>query len=241
LQTKIEELQDINQTLREKDKMKEDVIAKSRNNQTSNKILLLIFHQSITMSPNLYANSILSPAGLTLEYLQLFDLNETSRITQSNSLHQILQELINLLTSIERDLQYAISRFRLSNSVDDYRNIIFTMRTHLDSLKDKFKDQNNLVTLADLLFLQPNIISDIPNNPSGKKIIAEEYITHIADLINLIFKMCSKAAHTMTRPIKGLITSNFEMNPGIEEIEFLLVTILGLKAYLLKRIQSFYN
>jgi len=182
-----------------------------------------------------FVSDIIEPIGLEDKFVtEFFVTTPISLQTSTKPLPKIIEIVLPPLRLLQDYLKNALKIFRDANSISDYRSSMGLIRTSLDTLLALEKNIPNFyMELGKELFVNPNVIIDVPGVASGKEDAAKDIVENIWRKFQSLSNINSKTLHTTTIGAR----SSFEMKPEKPDAEFVLISCLVATNYLLKRIE----
>ena len=134
-------------------------------------------------------------------------------------------------------LKSAISVSRNPRSATDYRQVMDQVKTSLDSIRSYLPLHKE--DLGREIFIDTGTIVNI-DKPGGDK-AAEDIIEKIGNILENVYQLASKPAHTKTKPKSGQSQLRFSMHPDSNDSEFVLILALESAKYLIQKIEVAIN
>jgi hypothetical protein len=188
-----------------------------------------------SISPDEYLNNILKKLGLDNKYMVEFPFEIPSSIKSHSGLPTGINGLLSDLLTLVNYLETAISIIRNPRSTNDYRQVMDLVKSSVDSIRSNVK--NNRIIISKELFIDTGIITNI--DPGGGDKAAEEIIEKVGDIMESIYQIASKPAHT--KPRKGQPQLRFNISPEEADAQFVLVVGLASSKYLIEKINNYIN
>ena len=180
-----------------------------------------------------FSSNILHRIGLAEKYISEFPLQLPSSIATSGSLPSGICGLLTDLRTLVNSLKSAINTLRNPRSTTDYRQVMDQVKTSVDSIRSYLPGHKQ--DLGREIFIDTGIIVNI-DTPGGDR-AAEDIIERIGNILENVYQIASKPAHTKTRPKSGQAQLRFSMNPDSSDSEFVLTLALASAKYLIQKIE----
>ena len=162
-------------------------------------------NENITMGPDDFITEILMPVGLGEKLIEEFSIEVPNLISSAVNPPPAIKKLIPHLTLIQRHLKLALDRFRNARSISDLSASMGEIRTPLDAVIN-FKNDPDFQNLAKELFIDTDIINDIPGLPQGGALIASQ------DIINNLWKQFQALANINSKDSSHYHDSKYHKN-----------------------------
>ncbi|MGB6593220.1 MAG: hypothetical protein WBE68_17110, partial [Candidatus Nitrosopolaris sp.] len=92
----------------------------------------------------------------------------------------------------------AVNILRNSRTTNDYRQVMDRVKTSVETIYSYVKNTSNKKNLAKEIFIDVGVITDI--DPTGAEIPAEDVIEKFGNILECIYQISSKPAHTTPKP-----------------------------------------
>jgi hypothetical protein len=183
-----------------------------------------------------FINNIANRLGLDNSYMTEYPLQIPSALISSTQLPNGVSGLLPDLSTLFTNLQNAVDRMRHARSNNDYRQVMDSVKTSVDSLRIYLKDPAHKKDLAKELYVDPGIVSNI--DPTGGDSAAEDLLEKLGNIVENLYQIASKPAHPMLRPKKGA-TLRFRFSPDLSDAEFALQIGLSSAKYLVSKCRTY--
>lgn len=185
-----------------------------------------------TISPEDFSTKIIRRLGLHEEYITTFPRQIPASVTSSPNLPSGINGLVVHLNTLVSSLSNAVDILRHAQTDVDYRQVMEQVKTSTNTIFQHI--YQNKANLAKELFIDTGVIRDI--NQGGANIAAEDVCEKLGNILEGIYLISSKPAHTM--PQTGQTQAGFNFNPDRSDAEFVLTMGLTSAKYLLNKITN---
>lgn len=189
------------------------------------------------ISPDEFANKIMRRLGLTEEFVVAFPLKVPHSFTTYPNLPLGINGLLTDLTTLVSNLNSAVNVLRYPRSANDYRQAMDQVKTSVETMRMFAKNPSNKKNLAKEIFIDSGVITDI--DPTGATLAAEEVIQKFCEILENIYQIASKPAHT--KPRSGQPQAKFKFTPESSDAEYVLTLGLVSAKYMMAKIQAYLN
>lgn len=163
-------------------------------------------HLRPSMDSNRFYSKIMAPLGLSHTFLEDFPIEIPQSIRTASSLPIGISGLIHDLQNLIEHLCSAVNILRESRRIEDFRHVMDEVKSSMDSIRN----YPNKQILAKEILVETGIIGNVDSSNSGDR-SAEQYMGYYFKILENIYQMASKPAHTKLR---GQTTpSRFSMTP----------------------------
>ncbi|MGH9963999.1 MAG: hypothetical protein ACRD5E_04100 [Nitrososphaeraceae archaeon] len=183
-----------------------------------------------------FVNNIANRLGLDNSYMAEFPLQIPSSLLSSTQIPNGVSGLLPDLSTLFTNMQNAVDNIRHARSNNDYRQVMDSVKTSVDTLRIYLKNPVHKRDLAKELFVDPGVVSNI--DPTGGDKAAEDLIEKFVNILENLYQIASKPAHTMLRPNKGG-PLRFRFNPDLSDAEFALQIGLSSAKYLISKCRTY--
>ncbi len=177
-----------------------------------------------------FNDTILSPMNLSNAFIQEFPLELPATIKSSSAFPSGIAGIMNDLYTLVEHLKIAVDDLRNARSGPDYRHVMDEVKSSLGTIR-RYQNKKDL---GKELLVETSIIGNI-DPPAGDN-AALDVITNFLDILENVYQIASKPAHTTLR---GKTPSRFSMNPDRTEAIFVLTTTLAASKFLIERIETY--
>jgi hypothetical protein len=183
-----------------------------------------------------FINNFANRLGLDNSYMTEFPLQMPSALLSSTHIPKGVSGLLPDLSTLFTNMQNAVDNIRRARSNNDYRQVMDSVKTSVDTLRIYLKDPVHKKELAKELFVDPGVLNNIDS--TGGDIAAEDVLEKIGNILENLYQIASKPAHTMSRPTKG-VPLRFRFNPDKSDAEFALQIGLSSAKYLISKCRTY--
>jgi hypothetical protein len=183
-----------------------------------------------------FINNIANRLGLDNSYLTEFPLQIPSALLSSTHMPNGVSGLLPDLNTLFTNMQNAVDSIRHARSNNDYRQVMDSVKTSVDTLRIYLKDPVHKKDLAKELFVDPGVVTNI--DATGGDKAAEDLIEKFENILENLYQIASKPAHPMSRPNKGK-PLRFRFNPDLSDAEFALQIGLSSAKYLISKCRTY--
>lgn len=187
------------------------------------------------ISPDEFTGKIMNRLGLTEEFVIGFPLIVPTSLTSHSNLPPGINAVLTDLGTLVSNLNNAVNVLRNPRSTNDYRQVMDQVKTSVESLRSYANNLSNKKNLAKEIFLDTGVLTDI--DPSGATQAAEEVIERFCGILEHVYQIASKPAHT--KPRKGQPQKKFRYIPESSDAEYVLTLGLGSAKYIMTKIQAY--
>ncbi|MGB6531166.1 MAG: hypothetical protein WBF33_23910 [Candidatus Nitrosopolaris sp.] len=186
----------------------------------------------VSIAPEQFSKNFIQRLGLREEYITTFPLKIPASIASSTNLQSGTKGLAGHLNTLVTSLSIAVGILRNAGTNLEYRQVMEHVKTSTNTIF-QYVNQNK-ENLAKELFIDTGVISDI--DFGGAKIAAEDVLEQFGKILQSIYLISSKPAHTT--PQKGQPQLGFNFLPDRSDAEFVLTMGLTSAKYLLNKITN---
>jgi hypothetical protein len=187
-----------------------------------------------SMDSNRFYSKIMAPVGLSHTFFEDFPIEIPQSIVTASSLPIGISGLIHELQNLVEHLRSAVTLLRESRRIEDFRHVMDEVKSSMDSIRN----YPNKQSLAKEILVNTGIIGNVDGSGSGDR-SAEQYIDYYFKILENIYQMASKPAHTKLRG--QTIPARFSMTPDRSDAVFVLTMALAASKFLIERINLYIN
>ena len=165
-----------------------------------------------------FSNNVMRRLGLSEEFIIDFPLKLPPSLLTHPNLPSGIKGILTDLNTLVSSLNNAVNILRNSRTTNDYRQVMDQVKTSVETIYSYVKNTSNKKNLAKEIFIDVGVITDI--DPTGAEIPAEDVIEKFGNILECIYQISSKPAHTKPKPSQPQL--KFKFSPESSDAEFVL-------------------